>query len=113
MSSICFFSLLPTAMVFAAPFPPPNPSRFVLYFGANETGPADNSAHLQLASRGGLAGYGWQAYGAVSNFSHGGEANLLTAARALRAFAPALPIFGGKEGKEGWDCEAPLFSRSP
>jgi hypothetical protein len=86
-------SLLLFPIVLSAPFPPPNSSRFVLYFGANESGPADNATFLQLASRGGLAGYGWQAYGAVSNFSHGGEANLLTAARALRAFAPAQPIF--------------------
>ena len=92
MSQIWAYTCLAT-VVLGAPFPPPNPSHFAaLYFGANETGPADSAQFLQLAARGQLAGYGWQANGAPSNFSHG-EANLLAAAAALHAAAPSLPVF--------------------
>ena len=76
----------------AAPFPAPNASNFVLYFGANENGTSDDPSSLALAARAGLAGYGWQTNAAPSRYTHG-EANGLAAARALRAAAARVPIF--------------------
>lgn len=97
-------ALLLLAAAAAAPFPPPSPSNFFLYFGANETGPTDGPAYQHLASRGALAGYGWQNNAAPSNYTHG-EANLLAAAAALHAAAPALPVFVYRHFQMCW----PLF----
>ena len=86
------YVLLAAAAAAAAPFPPPPPDNFFLYFGANGTGPVDSAPYQQLAARGALAGYGWQNNAAPANYTHG-EANLQRAAAALRAAAPALPVF--------------------
>lgn len=76
----------------AVPFPPPAVTRPWLYFGANETGPTDSPLYLALAANSSLAGFGWQNNAAPAQYQHG-EANLLAAARALAAAAPALPVF--------------------
>lgn len=72
-----------------------------MYFGANGTGPVDSPTYLSLASNGSLAGYGWQANAAPSNYTHG-ELNLKDAAAALSATAPALPIFVYRHFQMGW-----------
>lgn len=94
------------------PFPPPPPLKPWLYFGANGTGPVDSMPFLSLASRGGLGGYGWQNFGASTNFSHGGEAHLLGAAAALAAYAPALPVFVYRHFQMAWrlfDVQRPII----
>ena len=63
-----------------------------LYFGANGTGAVDSPDYLALASRGALAGYGWQNNAAPASYQHG-EMNLLDAARALAAYNATLPVF--------------------
>ena len=85
----------------SAPFPPPLLSRPWLYFGANETGPADNPLYAALAANSSLAGYGWQNNAAPSHYQHG-EANLLAAARALSAAAPGLPTFVYRHFQMSW-----------
>ena len=84
------------------PFPPPAVHAPWLYFGANGSGPVDSLPSLALASRGGLGGYGWQNFGESTNFTHGGEANGLGPARALAAFAPALPVFVYRNLQIAW-----------
>lgn len=83
------------------PFPAPPPTSFVLYFGANGSGPADSTEFLSLASRGALAGYGWQNNAAPSGYVHG-EANLEGAAAALSAAAPSLPVFVYRHFQMAW-----------
>ena len=87
---------------FSAPFLAPlSSSSFVLYFGANGTGPVDNINYLQLANRSSLAGYGWQNNAAVLNYTHG-ESNLYTAAKTLSNFSPTLPVFVYRHFQMSW-----------
>ena len=101
MSPLVLLLVLFLARAAAAPFPAPAVTSPWLFFGANGSGPADAPPFLALAARHALAGYGWQANAAPSNYSHG-EENLLGAARALAAAAPALPIFIYRHFQMAW-----------
>ena len=94
-------SLSAAAAAAAAPFPAPNLTRPWLFFGANETGAIDSPLYLRLAANSSLAGYGWQNNAAPAAYVHG-EANLLTAARALAAVAPSLPVFVYRHFQMAW-----------
>ena len=101
IAKLTAFALLISCTTNAAPFPAPPIEQFVLYFGANNNGPTDNSTYIDLAKRSGLAGYGWQSNTLPSNYTHG-EMNGIDAATALSNAAPTLPVFVYRHFQMAW-----------